>query len=159
METIEYKTIDKSNWPSGPWDNEPDKIQFEDDDTKFPCLIVRSNSGALCGYVGVKLGHPLYGVYYNNIKEEIVVHGGLSYSDFCDSDGDESRSICHVNDSDDSRIWWLGFDCARFQDWIPRFARSLHSYSASYKDIDYLKSELKNLASQLKCLGEKNVIN
>lgn len=63
MNTIEYTTIDKSTWGPGPWQDEPDKIQYVDEATGLPCLIVRNGKeiGALCGYVGVLPGHPLHG--------------------------------------------------------------------------------------------------
>ena len=57
METIEYRTMDKSVWGPGPWQNEPDKRQWQDEATGLPCLIVRNSMGALCGYVGVSEGH------------------------------------------------------------------------------------------------------
>lgn len=66
MRTIEYKYVDKSKWPQGEWNDEPDKIQFEDPKTGMPCLIVRNGAGALCGYVGVSKGHPLFGIDYSS---------------------------------------------------------------------------------------------
>jgi hypothetical protein len=65
MQTLEYRTIDKTGWGEGPWLGEPDKRQWRDPATGLPCLIVRSPSGALCGYVGVSVGHPLHGVDYS----------------------------------------------------------------------------------------------
>lgn len=66
MKTIEYRTIDKSLWPRGPWDAEPDKKQWQDEVTGLPCLIVRvEHSGHLCGYVGVPAKHPLHGKSYS----------------------------------------------------------------------------------------------
>lgn len=66
METIEYRTVDKSGWDRGQWDNEPDKKQWVDEETGLPCLIVRSHgTGALCGYVGVDKSHPAYRLNYN----------------------------------------------------------------------------------------------
>lgn len=65
MQRIEYRTQDKSDWPRGPWDNEPDKIQWQDEVTGLPCLIVRGPVGALCGYVGVPKSHPAYGLSYD----------------------------------------------------------------------------------------------
>lgn len=66
MDTIEYRSVDKSDWLAGPWQGEPDKRQWRDPETGLPCLIVRSGaSGALCGYVGVALGHPLHGIGYS----------------------------------------------------------------------------------------------
>lgn len=61
METKEYRTIDKSSWARGEWDQEPDKRQWRDEATGLPCLIVRNSAGALCGYVGVSTDHPLHG--------------------------------------------------------------------------------------------------
>jgi hypothetical protein len=83
MERIEYRNVvDKSDWKSrGKWDNEPDKIQWQDEVTGFPCLIVRGPHGALCGYVGVAPGHPLHGKEYDDA--EVDVHGGLTFAHGC----------------------------------------------------------------------------
>lgn len=64
MKTIEYRNVDKSGWPAGEWQDEPDKVQWQDAATGLPCLIVRNGSGALCGYVGVAVGHPCYDLGY-----------------------------------------------------------------------------------------------
>jgi hypothetical protein len=53
---------DKAAFGPGPWQEEPDKIQWLDDATGLPCLVVRNDWGTLCGYVGVGPGHPLYEV-------------------------------------------------------------------------------------------------
>lgn len=66
METKQETYIDKSSWARGPWDSEPDKMQFTDEATGLPCLVVRGPAGALCGYVGVSKGHPLYEVQYSD---------------------------------------------------------------------------------------------
>jgi hypothetical protein len=59
METREYRFIDKSEWDRGPWDNEPDKVQWQDAATGLPCIARRSEAmGSWCGYVGVAEGHP-----------------------------------------------------------------------------------------------------
>lgn len=72
MKTIEYRTIDKSSWPRGPWDAEPDKRQWQDEATGLPCLIVRvDHSGHLCGYVGVPPKHPLYEVSYSEPSDKL----------------------------------------------------------------------------------------
>lgn len=69
MKTLEYRTIDKSPWGAGPWDIEPDKMQWRDEATGLPCLIVRNHGGAWCGYVGVADGHPLYRVGYSDVAK------------------------------------------------------------------------------------------
>lgn len=67
MQRIEYRTVDKSAWGDGPWQSEPDKIQWQDAATGYPCLIVRNGevTGALCGYVGVSPNHPAHGLHYD----------------------------------------------------------------------------------------------
>jgi hypothetical protein len=66
MQTLEYTTQDKSTWGEGEWSSEPDKRQWKDEETGYPCLIVRAPvTGALCGYVGIPEKHPLYGCPYN----------------------------------------------------------------------------------------------
>lgn len=84
MNRIEYKSrVDKSAWPRrGPWDREPDKIQWKDEVTSLPCLIVRNSSGALCGYVGVPNTHPLHGKDFDDVQD-LKVHGGLTFSRGC----------------------------------------------------------------------------
>lgn len=81
MKTIEYRTRDKSGWGMGPWHSEPDKKQWQDEETGLPCLIVRGPVGALCGYVGVPAAHPYHGKDYNDVA--VDVHGGLTFADFC----------------------------------------------------------------------------
>lgn len=67
MQTLEYKTVDKSTWGEGEWQNEPDKKQWRDEATGLPCLIVRGwATGTLCGYVGIPTTHPLYEVSYSD---------------------------------------------------------------------------------------------
>ena len=88
MQTIEYKTIDKSDWPRGCWDDEPDKRQWRDHATGYPCLIVRAGRllGHLCGYAGVPSGHPCHG---KGCGEVVVdVHGGLTVA----SHGDKATT-------------------------------------------------------------------
>lgn len=151
METKQYTYIDRSNWPPGPWDKEPDKIQFEDEETGLPCLIVRNHSGALCGYVGVPEGHPEFEKDCQDINYE--VHGGLTFSDFC-ADRDDEHGICHVpGKGEPDKVWWLGFDCAHFMDTTPEVERLGLEFiifeGGSYKTVEYVKREIAKLARQL----------
>jgi hypothetical protein len=87
MKTIEYR-IDKSTWGEGPWQQEPDKLQFCDEATQLPCLIVRASvSGSLCGYVGVTEGHPAFGLKYDAV--DVSVHGGLTFAGSCPARSDQ----------------------------------------------------------------------
>lgn len=151
---IEYHTLDKSEWLPGPWQSEPDKVQYRDETTGFPCLIVRGPSGALCGYVGVSPGHPWHGVDYNGVMvgddEYVDVHWGLTYADKCQHSTDPSQHICHIpapGEPDD--VWWLGFDCAHSGD-LTELKRS-YGYACitdTYRDIGFVEGECRKLARQ-----------
>lgn len=207
MQTIEYATTDKSEWPVGPWQSEPDKKQWLDKATDLPCLIVRGPVGALCGYVGVPKGHPAYGLHYDGIPQDkadersdysrenmravgalqknnpgmrfedamaacphdwpeipraglageavynVEIHGGLTFSG-ADRDGDEATTISHVPEiGDPDDIWWFGFDCSHFMDYMPKLWPYRTSRDGeSYRDFDYVTKECENLAKQLKAI-------
>jgi hypothetical protein len=158
MKTIEYRTIDKSKWPlRGEWDNEPDKVQWQDEATGLPCLIVRTpHSGHLCGYVGVAEGHPMYGKGYDDVTqangEYIDVHGGLTFANKCQPSETESRGICHLPEpGEPDHVWWFGFDCAHAWDLSPvRYDPKWICGDEHYRDIAYVRSEVAKLAAQLK---------
>lgn len=156
MKTIEYRTIDKSKWERGPWDDEPDKVQWQDPETGLPCLIVRNSVGALCGYVGIAPDHPLHGKGYDDADDAGVnVHGGLSFAAAC-REGAEDRGICHLPEpGEPDAVWWFGFDCAHAFDMSPNIFRrgsypsSLRS-TETYRDRAYVENECRSLARQLK---------
>jgi hypothetical protein len=80
MKTIESMNpkIDRKDWGIGPWNNEPDKMQWQDAATGLACLAVRNDMGVWCGYVGIPEGHPWYGKGYEDLGD-VDVHGGLTY--------------------------------------------------------------------------------
>lgn len=140
--------LDKSSWGDGPWQSEPDRVFWEDPVTGLQCLIRRSTSGVWCGYVAVNKGHPFYGIQYNHT--EFVVHGDLTYSDFCQEENKE-EGICHVTEDNDV-AWWFGFDCAHAGDYAPAFKSHfplIYESPNDYKDIKYVKNQVKWLARQL----------
>lgn len=150
MQYKEYKTVDKSGWPQrGEWDNEPDKVQYVDEETGFPCLIVRNPFGSLCGYVGIKKEHPYFGKDYKQC--DIWCHWGLAYSDFCQTVEGESVGVCHlVDNGENDEVWWLGFDCAHSGDISPSMNASLNFVDSRYRNINYVKEQNTSIAQQLK---------
>jgi hypothetical protein len=162
MQTIEYRTDDKRAWGPGPWQAEPDKKQWTDEATGMPCLIVRSRLGALCGYVGVPEGHLCFQVDHCVVEDRypaMWVHGGLTFSDFC-QEGPEEEGICHlVEPGEPDRVWWLGFDCAHGGDLVPKLEanRSEHAllwglqreFRDEYRDLAYVTEQVASLAAQL----------
>lgn len=157
MRTKEYTTIDRTGWPSGPWDNEPDKVQWQDEKTGLPCLAVRNRlSGNWCGYVGLSDGHPWYGKDYNS--PDVDVHGGLTFAGMCRPGNTEAVGICHVpGPGQPDHVWWFGFDCAHAWDYSPLDVKMAEergypftiSHDASYRSLAYVRNECTKLASQL----------
>ncbi|MDG3006418.1 hypothetical protein [Paludisphaera mucosa] len=158
METIEYRTLDKSQWGNGEWQDEPDKKQWQDTSTGYPCLIVRNRLGALCGYVGVPKEHPHFGKDYD--RPHVEVHGGLTFADTCQPSDDESHGICHKTEGDD-HVWWFGFDCAHGWDYVPGMAvyrgetghSGFFSEHETYRNLAYVTREVESLARQLKAIA------
>lgn len=160
-----YHTTDKTDFGPGPWQDEPDKVQWVDPSTGLDCLIVRNPGGALCGYVGVPPDHRWHGVDYSDCTRPIAcdetwcghgpdnymrVHGGLTYADRCQESEDPSRGICHVPaEGRPDNVWWFGFDCAHAGDLCPWWEQRGVGLGGVYRDLSYVESEVASLASQL----------
>ena len=142
----------------GEWTKEPDKVEWVR--YGLPCLIIRSPTGALNGYVGVFPGHPCYGLKYDDIHNN--VHGGLTFADF---GGGE-----YISHYQAQNAYFIGFDCAHAGDIIPLLLSYQHigitkdasgkkfppyPTSDTYKNVEYVKLQVEKLASEfadLKCL-------
>src|SRR4051794_8253554 len=103
MEKSELPVLDKSTWGDGPWQDEPDRVDFVH--AGLACFVRRHPLyGHLCGYVGIPREHPLYGKPYEECS--LDAHGGVNYADACD----EKAGICHVPQPGmPADVWWLGF--------------------------------------------------
>ena len=156
METKEYTFVNRAGWPSGEWDGEPDKVQWQDGETGLPCMARRnSHSGNWCGYVGVSEGHQYFGK--DNDIPNVDVHGGLTFSDACHDSGDE-HGICHVpSTGEPDHVWWFGFDCAHCWDSSPRDLMHANERGypftimsdEEYRTLSYVKNQCASLAKQL----------
>lgn len=166
METLEYRTVDKSEWARDEWDDEPDKRQWTDQATGMPCMIVRAPSGHLCGYVGVTEGHPYFEKSPFDYQMRVSVHGGLNFSAFCDPHPEaKERGICHIpGPGETDRVWWLGFDCGHGWDGdvSPGIAATLRKLGragsiwmdGTYRNVAYVTEQVKGLAKQLYLAGD-----
>lgn len=146
----EWRTADKGEWGAGPWQDEPDKVQWVDAETGLDCLIVRNSMGALCGYVGVPETHSLHGKPYGD--RDFDVHGGLTFSDGCDEEAVAGEGICHIPEPGrPDKVWWFGFDCAHGFDQCPSYRNlGLNSFGhGTYKTRAYVERECTSLARQL----------
>lgn len=132
-------TENKDEWGEGPWQEEPDRLEFEH--AGLPCLLKRATFGSWCGYAAVPPGHPLHGKRYQDV-DDISVHGGLTYGDACQG------SICHAPKPGESAdVWWFGFDCNHAFDLAPGMPATARW--GIYKDIGYARRETERLAEQL----------
>lgn len=149
----------------GPWVDEPDKAQWIDEDTDLDCMVRRGPMGQWCGYVGVPPSHPWWGRNYSDEAIDVEVHGDLTFSSLGQDGADGAGSgICHVLlPGRPDPVWWLGFDCGHGWDVMPRFldpdypgdprlayARLVESMHATYKTFDFVCSETRQLARQIK---------
>jgi len=146
-ELLRESHCDKRNWGNGPWQDEPDKLHFVDNETDMDCLIVRNGGGSLCGYVAVEPGHSMHDKHYDEVP--VDANGGLTYSDLCQEDG----KICHVPRVGHAHnVKWFGFDCAHSGDVSPAYKREVHFPDERYRTLNYVMNEVLSLAQQLKAL-------
>ena len=162
MKWRDYSTIGK-----GPWNDEPDKVQWIDEATGLDCLIVRGPSGALCGYVGVPPTHPWHGGDYGRCTASpacvnewcehtpeacLDVHGGITFSGGCNTSDPEG--ICHIPEPGrPADVHWYGWDAAHASD-LTFFDMGIPGMPSrgdrgTYRDIAYATAECTRLASQL----------
>lgn len=148
----EYRTLKKDDWGPGPWMKEPDKAQWIDEATGLDCLIVRQpRAGHLCGYVGVPPGHVLYEKDWQEADELLDMHGGCTFSRFCQPHETEDSGICHVpGPGRPDQVWWIGFDCAHSGDFSPGLLIGLNH--CTYKPFEYVQKQCADLAAQLATL-------
>jgi hypothetical protein len=178
----ENRFIDKRTWGDGPWQNEPDHVQWQDPATDLVCLAVRVPwAGQWCGYVGVPEGHPAFGLNYEEVDKlgprhkdaegyewgGLRVHGGLTFADFC-QEGEEGTGICHVpQPGQPERVYWLGFDMAHAGDIMPGMDAQLRAIGHEpiryapiwgdddeYRTLEYVQAECAHLADQLAKVDE-----
>lgn len=151
MKTLEWRTRDKTTWGPGSCCQEPDKRQWQDEATGLPCLIVRGPVGALCGYVGVQAGSPLFGLGYDDCPIKQHPHGGLTFADSCQLGEAEDEGICHIpGEGEPDHVWWFGFDCAHGGDFYPGCPIKIPGLASGvYRDFAYVEAEVRELAKQL----------
>lgn len=148
VEQIVAHNSDRTGWPSGPWDGEPDRVEWRDETTGVPCLAQRGPLGAWCGYAAVPPGHSWHGADYDDVPA--TVHGGLTYADRCRP----AVGICHVpRPGEPADVWWLGFDCAHAWDVVPgilQYSPALYDRGdGTYRDLNYVRAECTALAGQI----------
>lgn len=129
MQTREWQLLDKSTWGEGPWQQEPDKKQWTDSETGYACMIFRAPvTGALCGYVGVPISHPAYGLGYDTkLLRELEAHGGLTFANGCRSvtKAQWRRCKARMADWEAEATDYPNGDAARY---LKEYAPVIHDY-------------------------------
>ncbi len=166
--------VPREEWGDGPWQDEPDRVEWKTA-AGLDALLHRSPmSGSWCGYVAVPPGHPMHGKEYGDEGCDLEAHGGITYSQGCDG------HICHEpapGEPDD--VWWFGFDAGHAFDYSPAMeARTRkfmppHLWSAGpfvgpesesqwrdvYRDLAYMREECEDLAVQLRGKAPEKIID
>ncbi len=111
---------------------------------KYVCRIQRNTFGDWCGYVGVPAGHPCHGMNYNEVDNDVEVHGGLTFSEL-------------VHNWAKDRMWFFGFDCGHaFDINFISIRTGMNFPEMTYKDKEYVTAETNKLAKQLEEMEKKN---
>lgn len=140
-----HSFIDKSTWGNGPWQSEPDGVEWHDQVTDYLCMPRRSTiGGAWGGYVGVPMGHLAYGKAPDALHTDhnFEVHGGLTYA----------------ADYATQHLWLLGFCGNHPYDLLPVLNPIRQAFPITpgltpphtYRDLDYVAQECAGLTQQLK---------
>jgi hypothetical protein len=114
-----------------PWEEELDEYLYEDRGVQ--CRIKRNMFGALCGYIGVKEDHPLFGCGEEDLYPYFRVHGGITFAGMFSFDQDN---------------WYFGFDCGHAGDYQPKMMFRIHDHEV-YRDVNYVKEEIKSMVDAL----------
>lgn len=135
--------MDKSNWPRGIWDYEPDNLEWVDNPTDLVCHIRRHEFGYLCGYVAICEHHPWYYLPEEEwLSKDLPSHGGITCADY-----------------DPGHLYlWVGFGCYHEGDFIPGMT-SNHPNNDVYRTWDYVKNIVEKLAKELYSVRGEQVCN
>jgi hypothetical protein len=159
----ESPKVDRIGWPKGPWDDEPDRVDWKTV-AGFPAIALRHSSGHWCGYVGLPLDHPAYG---KSDEDVVDVHGGITYAGKC------AGYVCHIaSPGEPDEVFWLGFDFAHCNDvspnafdekngwvewskddrvgyWGPSATMCRGQIKGHYRDIAYVREQCERVGAQL----------
>jgi hypothetical protein len=142
-----YGDRGRVSWAEGPWQTEPDHVEWRKPGSALPRMIVRNRLGGLCGYVGAPAGHRLHGADMEKACD-LRVHGGITFGSECEG------HICHVaQPGEPEHVWWLGFDCVHSGDAAPGLRMGKMFEWETYKELGYVIRETESLAAQLEELG------
>lgn len=145
----EREPIDKKDWGDGPWQSEPDHLEFEY--AGLPCVLMRNMvvTGSWCGYVGVPVSHRFYKRDYSGrvgyrllkpyrndrARRKRVPQNRYFMRRAVYGSGQRPENIINVHGGitysgrrvDNKPEWYFGFDCAHYMDLSPRMRATIIS--------------------------------
>lgn len=143
-------SVDRSTWGMGPWDNEPDQVEWES--SGLTCILRRASSlGHWCGYVSVPRSHAFFGKNEYDLFDlgaHLSVHGGITYA--------EDTRPCGMTltaTKTTEALWWFGFDCAHGSDLCPG---SRYTTEGTYRDLEFAFTGTVSLAEQIADYGKND---
>ena len=132
MQTIEYKTLDKSKWGDGPWQDEPDKKQWLDNGGLTfagACETQANVETGICHTVEENENDNIWWFGFD------CAHGGDHMPAF-------RVDIDHVNA--------IMLQSNSYAEMIEKLLNPMqHSFTGKYRDINYVTKETLSLAQQL----------
>lgn len=162
-----------------PWRHEPASDAFFHHG--LPCRIIRHQLGHYCGYVGVKAGHPLYGVNFDTDPQElrnILINAeasgrtltarmkellqdgefGPTLHTLFEVHGGITYAENHMPSEIPDGYWWFGFDCGHLGKDISPFHPDMERLegiftAGEYRPYSYVRQHVEKLAEQLALLA------
>lgn len=162
-----YAVMDKAGWGDGPWMGEPDWIAWIDEETAYPCMIVRGPLGTLNGYVRVPDDHPCHGLALDVIDDDVDTHGGVTFAEGFQPGSQNPDYARMPGVFQGEKGWWIGFDTGHWNDvapvhWqLPALVSVLSlgdipdgSSTGTYRTVAFVRAKCANLARQLHEIGQ-----
>ena len=135
--------MDRSSWPPGPWDHEPDSVSWISA-VGLPCEMRRGGLGIWCGYVGTRPDHPVWKLDAESVLE---THHGVTLVALSEEFPNERAMPPGFK--------WVGFDCGHAYDVSPGLLIMV-AISRTYREVAYVQAQCEQLALQVDTLGLLN---
>lgn len=159
-EDVNRFDLPKDQWGEGPWQNEPDELDYVEAVTRLPCRLWRNRMGVWCGYVGVFRGHPFFGTDYNECRCPRRPQGRRQYGARRVRGRDKFHARRHKWSCPHSieallevhggvtytgprkealhskQAWYIGFDCGHYNDISPGLEALLASLPGRDKPFE-----------------------
>lgn len=116
------------------WLDEPNKLEWQHEG--YECVITRDPEyGNLCGWVGLKSGHPWYGKETGDREiYDIDVHGQIAWAD---------STYPIPGKFIKGPMWWLGFHGAAGRDYRPFYKSNWPD--GVYRNMAFMRAECEKL--------------